>query len=145
MKKFFVIAVASIMLIGACAQSQMQAPVQSLRGAVAIPAGQQAPQLAKVIVEEGAKWGRSFKEQPPLVPHSVQKYNVSLRMNKCLKCHDKDTYKDEKAPMIGKSHYMAADGREMNKIHMSRYFCSQCHVSQTNTIPLVENTFASVK
>ena len=33
--------------------------------------------------------------------------------------------------MVGVSHYIGPDGKEMETIMMGRYFCTQCHVPQT--------------
>src|SRR6188768_2164993 len=30
---------------------------------------------------------RNYPEQPPLIPHSTEGYEVSIRGNKCLSCH----------------------------------------------------------
>ncbi len=100
-----------------------------------------APEQAKVLIPDDPAFPRSFKEQPPLIPHKVDKYRISLKENKCLSCHDTDKYKEEKAPKIGDSHYVGADGKVTAKISMRRYFCDQCHVPQFDAKALVENTF----
>jgi nitrate reductase (cytochrome), electron transfer subunit len=119
------------------------AEVKSLRGDLDIPSQQAAPDVPKLEVVD--KFERSFKSQPPLVPHKSEKYKISLKSNKCLKCHSKKNYKEEEAPMAGKSHYTDASGKETDKFNMSRYFCNQCHVTQTLTKLLVENTFVGSK
>ena len=48
--------------------------------------------------------------------------------------------KKEKAPKVGDSHYITRDGKTQDTISMRRYFCSQCHVPQVKSEPLVENT-----
>ncbi len=103
-----------------------------------------APEQAKVLIPDDPAFPRSFKEQPPLIPHKIDKYRISLKENKCLSCHDLDKYKEEKAPKIGDSHYIGADGKPSNKISMRRYFCEQCHVPQFDAKALVENTFVGV-
>jgi hypothetical protein len=42
---------------------------------------------------------------------------------------------------IGDSHYRDQAGRELSHLAPARYFCTQCHVSQVDAKPLVENTF----
>jgi len=118
--------------------------ISSLRGNLALEKEKSPPPVYKLKLDQ-EKFARNFKSQPPLIPHKVAKYKVNLKVNRCLKCHDKDNYKEEEAPMAGKSHYMGADGKEMDKIHMSRYFCSQCHVPQADAKPLVANTFMGTK
>ncbi len=115
--------------------------VKSLRGDLDITSQANAPDVPKLDVVD--KFERNFKTQPPLVPHKFAKYKISLKNNKCLKCHSKKNYKEEEAPMAGKSHYTDASGKETDQFDMGRYFCNQCHVPQMITKPLVENTFAS--
>lgn len=124
------------MLIAAPASSN---EVKSLRGNLNIPAQADAPNVPKLEVVD--KFERNFKTQPPLIPHKSAKYRISLKTNKCLKCHDKKYYKEEEAPMVGKSHYMDAAGKESKSLNKGRYFCNQCHVPQLLAKPLVENTF----
>jgi cytochrome c-type protein NapB len=94
---------------------------------------------------EQEKIARNFESQPPLIPHKADGYNINFKVNRCLECHDKPFYKEEKAPKIGDSHYKDRDGKVMGKISMARYNCNQCHVPQVNAQPLVSNTFQSPK
>ena len=99
-----------------------------------------APERYRVEVVEGGI-PRSYKEQPPMIPHAIDKYEISLRLNSCLKCHSEETYKAEKAPKLGESHFLDRDGNRLPKVSMRRYFCTQCHAPQLNPPPLVDNTF----
>jgi len=148
MKKLVITALSGIAFAGMILMSFGTSPasaneVKSLRGGLEIPAGQEAPDIRKLDVVD--KFERTFKEQPPLIPHKSAKYKVTLKSNKCLSCHDKSTYKEEEAPMAGKSHYLDASGKEMKTLNMGRYFCSQCHVQQLIVEPLVKNTFVGSK
>jgi cytochrome c-type protein NapB len=82
---------------------------------------------------------------PPMVPHAVDKYEVNLKYNGCLKCHSEKTYEREKAPKIGDSHYVSRDGKVLETLSSRRYFCNQCHAPQVDAKPLVENKFVGVK
>lgn len=118
--------------------------VTSLRGHLAIPAENAAP--ATYRLDKPAKpFPRSYEQQPPLITHRAAKYKINLKENRCLNCHDKATFKNEEAPMASKSHYLDANGVERDTINMKRYFCTQCHVTQTDARPLVENTFIGIK
>ncbi len=97
------------------------------------------------LVEQAGGFERSFKEQPPMVPHVVDKYEVNLKNNGCLKCHSEATYEREKAPKTGDSHYVDRDGKTLKKISSRRYFCNQCHAPQLKGDPLVENVFEGRK
>ena len=94
--------------------------------------------------EEGG-YERNFEKQPPLIPHKVDKYRITLKNNGCLKCHSEKAYKKEKAPKVGDSHYITRDGKTLKHISKRRYFCNQCHVPQVNSDPLVENTYEGVE
>ncbi len=118
--------------------------VTSLRGPVALET-QKAPAPVYKLKLDEEKIARNFKSQPPLIPHKVAKYKINLKANRCIKCHGKANYKEEEAPLIGVSHFMDNNGKEGKKINMSRYFCTQCHVAQADTKPLVANTFMGAK
>ena len=115
------------------------AAVDSLRGA---DLEQMSAKPAKhKLIEQKDGFERSYKEQPPMVPHVVDKYEVNLKVNGCLKCHSEKTYEKEKAPKIGDSHYVTRDGKVLDTISSRRYFCNQCHAPQLSGDPLVENVF----
>ena len=42
---------------------------------------------------------------------------------------------------IGVSHYLTRDNVTLGSLSPRRYFCTQCHVPQADTKPLVGNTF----
>ena len=44
-------------------------------------------------------------------------------------------------PMAVLYHFKSREGAEMSSVSPNRYFCNQCHVSQTDAKPLVGNTF----
>ena len=113
--------------------------VDSLRGAD-IEKNSAKPAKRK-LVEQSGGFERSFKEQPPMVPHVVDKYEINLKVNGCMKCHSEKTYEKEKAPKVGDSHYVTRDGKTLDTLSSRRYFCNQCHAPQLKGEPLVENVF----
>ncbi|MBT4888212.1 MAG: nitrate reductase cytochrome c-type subunit [Rhodospirillales bacterium] len=134
-----------IALLAALPMSSVNADeVSSLRGSLALEEQQSPPPVAKLKLDL-EKFERNFKTQPPLIPHKVAKYKINLKANRCLKCHDKANYKEEESPMVGKSHYVDDAGVEGDKLNMGRYFCTQCHVPQADTSPLVSNTFTGAQ
>lgn len=114
--------------------------VDPQRPNTALNADSVAPERYKVEVVQGGI-ERSYKEQPPMIPHAIDKYEISLRLNGCLKCHSEETYQVEKAPKLGDSHYLDRDGNRLDRLSMRRYFCTQCHAVQFNSQPLVDNSF----
>ena len=79
--------------------------------------------------------------QPPLIPHSIEGYLVSKEFNKCMDCHSWARSKEVHATKISITHFKTREGAEMSSVSPQRYFCNQCHVSQTDAKPLVGNTF----
>lgn len=84
---------------------------------------------------------RDFVQQPPLIPHTVANYNITVNFNKCMDCHAWTRYKEAGATKVSLTHFKTRDGQELSNISPRRYFCMQCHVPQTDAKPLVANTF----
>ncbi len=117
--------------------------VKSLRGD-AIDTEAKAPERMEVMNIKGGI-ERSYKQQPPMVPHEVDKYAINLKVNGCLACHSETTYEERKAPKVSDSHYTTRDGKLLSHIASRRYFCTQCHASQMGAAPLVQNNFQGAK
>lgn len=114
--------------------------LQSLRGAATVDQADPAPQPHPI--REDQRWPRDYPEQPPLIPHRIDKYQVDLKTNRCLTCHDWPNAAAHKAPMIGVSHYVDRAGVKSDKLADQRWFCNQCHVPQADAPALVDNLFA---
>jgi len=144
MKKIVTILLATLLttLVGCASQS-----VAFMRGADIATADQAPdakkypdymPGLGEPLIQ------RTFTGQPPLVPHTVAKYEpITLDENPCLNCHITDEFKGAKMPKMGVSHFSTtakkADGTPL--VNMVRWQCNSCHVQQADAQPLVENTF----
>ncbi|MCC6533769.1 MAG: nitrate reductase cytochrome c-type subunit [Burkholderiales bacterium] len=89
-------------------------------------------------------FARDFVHQPPLIPHAVRGYNVTVNFNKCMDCHSWSKAKEAGATKVSLTHFKDRDGRDLSNISPRRYFCLQCHVPQTDAQPLVSNTFKPV-
>jgi cytochrome c-type protein NapB len=97
---------------------------------------------------EGTRFGpdsaplpRDFVQQPPLIPHTTEGYLVSKEFNKCMDCHAWPRAREANATKISITHFKSREGAEMSSVSPNRYFCNQCHVSQTDAKPLVGNVF----
>ena len=122
---------------------QVLAGVVSLRGDLPIPVTEPAPEPYK-YVNDKENIPRNFEQQPPLVPHTNEKYAINLKENGCLECHMKGTEEDEaKSVAMSESHFIDLKGNKLQRPAGSRYFCNQCHVPQADAQPLVENRFQS--
>ena len=84
---------------------------------------------------------RDFVQQPPLIPHTTVNYQVTKNFNKCMDCHGWAKANTSGAVKISVTHFRTRENTELDNISPRRYFCTQCHVPQTDAKPLVENTF----
>jgi cytochrome c-type protein NapB len=117
-------------------------PIYSLRGNVDLDElSEVVPNRRSMAVNGGIDV--SFEDQPPMIPHAIDKTRISLHENSCLSCHNRKDSKIENSPRPPKSHYKTRKGTKLKKISTGRYFCTQCHAPQANKEPLVENTFTN--
>ena len=86
---------------------------------------------------------RSYRQQPPLIPHRVTGYQITTKVNKCMNCHDWPNSVKEGAPKISETHYVDRNGISLDRVARTRWFCNQCHVPQANARALVDNVFKS--
>jgi len=87
---------------------------------------------------------RNYPEQPPLIPHSIDGYQVDLKGNKCLTCHARARTGESRAPMISITHFMDRDGQFLASVSPRRFFCTQCHVPQHEVKAPIENDFVDI-
>ena len=87
---------------------------------------------------------RNYHEQPPVIPHSIDGYQIDLNSNKCLTCHARARTGESQAPMVSITHFMDRDGQFLASISPRRFFCTECHVPQNVTNPPVSNDFVDV-
>ncbi len=145
MKKIISITVAAFVLAVVSSNTVVaKEGVASLRGTQDIEGASLKVTKKKLVSKEGG-FERNYKQQPPLIPHKIEKYKINLKNNGCLKCHSKKNHKKEKAPMLGESHFLTRDGKKLDHVSTRRYFCNQCHAPQMEATPLVKNDFEGVK
>ncbi|BBU82504.1 hypothetical protein EIMP300_39040 [Escherichia coli] len=53
----------------------------------------------------------NYVNQPPMIPHSVEGYQVTTNTNRCLQCHGVESYRTTGAPRISPTHFMDSDGK----------------------------------
>jgi cytochrome c-type protein NapB len=87
---------------------------------------------------------RNYPEQPPVIPHAIEGYEISLRANKCLSCHARTRVQESQAPMVSITHFFDRDGQALASISPRRYFCTQCHVPQHAVRDPIENDFVDI-
>ncbi len=138
MKKPILVGLALIPPLLLCGLALAQsAGVTSLRGAEV----DEPVRLDQVHNTIEGRMQRNYRQQPPLIPHSIEQYQIDLRTNQCLSCHDWTKAGERNAPTLSMTHYLDREGRELDQIAGTRYFCNQCHVPQADALPLVDNTF----
>ncbi len=113
--------------------------VESLRGA---SVDEPVP-VEDVFHPSEGRETRNFRQQPPIIPHSIEQYQIDLKANRCLSCHDWTRAGDRGAPTLSMTHYQDREGRQLDTIAGTRWFCNQCHVPQANAPELVGNTFSA--
>jgi nitrate reductase (cytochrome), electron transfer subunit len=102
-----------------------------------------APPMA-TVVERRVREVRNYPEQPPVIPHTIRDYQVDRRFNRCLDCHSREAAPGMGAPMVSVTHFMDRHKQVLAAVSPDRYFCTQCHVEQTDAQPLVTNRFRAV-
>jgi len=132
---------ACLVALGAHVAQAADAPVklQSLRGGT--PVNQDNPPTASHQERDTAPAARDFVQQPPLIPHTTANYQITKNFNKCMDCHAWSKTATTGATKVGVTHFRNREGQELDNISPLRYFCTQCHVPQTDAKALVENTF----
>jgi cytochrome c-type protein NapB len=114
-----------------------------LRGTAPLNEEPKAPRMARVENFD-IRRGRAYTSQPPTIPHAIEKYEITRNVNFCMYCHARVRNEQSQAPMVSATHYMDRDHNYLAEISPRRYFCTQCHVVQTDAKPLVGNEFLDV-
>ena len=133
---FSAAAAAAVMMVAGLSVAQENG-VQSLRG---VQVDEIRP-IEEVSKQDKQRFTRAYRQQPPLIPHAIDQYQIDMRVNQCLGCHDWTNAGAKNAPTLSMTHYLDRDGRQGDEIAGTRWFCNQCHVPQAGVDPLVENTF----
>ncbi|KJY83921.1 nitrate reductase [Vibrio galatheae] len=147
MKKFLIALLSVGALLSGAAVAELENPggiggLESLRGNSELEATRPADEFKDFPKDQIV--ASSYVYQPPLIPHSIRNYEVSLNANKCLACHSWKNSKESGATKISVTHYVNREDAVLADVSPRRYFCLQCHVPQTDAKPLVKNEFESV-
>ena len=110
-----------------------------------IPLEQEAKPLPLARTENtDIKRKRAYPDQPPTIPHAIDGYQVDRNANRCLLCHSRANFDTFQAPMVSVTHFVDREGQVLASVSPRRYFCTQCHVVQTDAKPLVGSDFLDV-
>lgn len=144
MKKFLkrTLWAALAVTVVACASTAVQ--VSTLRDS-SVSSADAAPDVKTYLGKRPGQLAlidRTFAGQPPLVPHSLEGYDISSTENACWECHNSNDFKGKKMPMVSKSHLVPTAVKDAEpQLNMQRWQCNNCHVAQVDAKPLVENDF----
>lgn len=143
---FMVLGVVGTVLLttGVNVQATGTSVLKSLRGDTPLTEEPHAPTL-KDPPKDHAPEARNYLHQPPLIPHTIRDYNITRTHNKCMECHSWQRYREFGATKISMTHFRDRSGTDLANVSPLRYFCTQCHVPQTDTKPLVGNSFRPVE
>lgn len=83
---------------------------------------------------------RQYPLKAPTIPHSIEGFQINKDFNQCLMCHASNVAPAMKAPSVAASHFANREGEYLAEISPRRYFCTQCHVPQTTSQPVVPMT-----
>jgi cytochrome c-type protein NapB len=127
-------------VVGALSQSGPITNIPRLTGAPDPMGVVQTPPFARPVIDD-VKRMRNYPEQPPVIPHSIDGYQLTVNTNRCMDCHKREFTEGSGAPMISVTHFQDRNGQVLSDVTPRRYFCTACHVQQTDAPPLVPNTF----
>jgi cytochrome c-type protein NapB len=117
--------------------------VKSLRGDLMVNEINGAGDIARQ--NTAGRFERAYRQMPPLIPHRIAGYEIDLKVNKCLSCHDWPNNVEQGAPKVSETHYVSREGVALDHVARTRWFCNQCHVPQANAPELVSNSFRNAK
>ena len=88
---------------------------------------------------------RNYPEQPPVIPHSIDGYQIDLNGNKCLSCHARARTGELQAPMVSITHFMDRDGQFLASVSPRRFFCTRMpRAAEHDANPPVSNDFVDI-
>ena len=119
---------------------QAEPLVDAMRGPVPIMETTAPPRLGNSINDDN-RLKRNYSQQPPVIPHRIDGYQVDKNFNKCLDCHARERTAFSQAVPVSETHYIDRSGKVLPHISTRRYFCQQCHVAQEGVPPIVGNGF----
>lgn len=139
-KRVLIPAIMLILSVVVLSGSTLAAEINSLRGDTDITVTNPAAEINPIL--ENGRYPQNYRQQPPLIPHRIDKYQINLKVNQCMRCHNWQYAAKEGAPKISETHYKDhRTGQPLDDVVPGRWFCTQCHVPQMDAKPLVENIF----
>lgn len=129
--------------VAVLAGSASAAELSGLRQGVPLTEEASPPPIARPVTDDRRRL-RAYPEQPPVIPHNIEGYQLTLNANRCLTCHARQFSVQFQAPMISVTHFMDRDGQVLGSVSPRRFFCTACHLPQTDAAPIVANEFVDI-
>lgn len=123
---------------------QAQGLVDPLRGPTPIGSETRPPPIFPVENKD-VRRTRAFTMQPPTIPHKIDGYQLDRDFNRCMFCHARTRIEETQAIPVSVTHYMDRNNNVIADVSPRRYFCTQCHVPQSETKVLIPNRFTDVE
>jgi cytochrome c-type protein NapB len=100
-----VIVIHGLIIVAAslAARAYAEQPV-SLRGIDNLDETSRVSEM-KRYQKDGEVISRDYVQQPPLIPHKIDGYQITSKYNKCLTCHSWNNYKQSGATKISQTHF----------------------------------------
>lgn len=144
MKRIQKLGMALMLCIGLASASAVAEPLyDKARGTTPLLESTTPPVLGNAVNDD-VRRTRNYAQQPPVIPHRIDGYQVDKNFNKCMDCHSRSKAEASQAVPVSITHYQDRDGNTLAQISARRYYCVQCHVGQENVKPLVNNSFQDV-
>jgi cytochrome c-type protein NapB len=138
-----VIVALAIIAIAASAPVSGQTVSSALRGST--PLNEEGPAAPMTPMRNTTeRETRNYPEQPPVIPQTIDGYQIDINGNKCLSCHARARTAESQAPMVSITHFMDRDGQFLASVSPRRFFCTECHVPQNMATPPVTNDFIDI-
>ena len=137
------LAAAAVAQPAATVSAQPADSLDAMRRGVPLDKDAAPPPLASTENKD-VRRNRAYPMQPPTIPHSIENYQLDRNYNRCLMCHTRANAPKFQAPMVSVTHYMDRDDNFLAEISPRRYFCTQCHVEQTDAKPPVGSRFEDI-
>jgi cytochrome c-type protein NapB len=99
-----------LLLVAAIAATTGTLAAQSLNSSLrgSTPLNDEGPAAPMPQMRNTAeKETRNYPEQPPVIPHAIDGYQIDLNSNRCLSCHARARTAESQAPMVSITHFMA--------------------------------------
>ena len=97
------------------------------------------PQPKEALPDE--RQPRASYDSPPVIPHSILGDRLDLQGNDCLSCHGRTLTKDTPGAPMSITHFVDRNGKVSASLAPNRYFCTQCHLTQTQASPPIGNDY----